>query len=119
MIPQVKLAEFAAKHAMKFIFALLILLVLLTAYCSGRKDGKTGEVVKQQEREIETQGKLGEANETAAGRRVEDAKIAAQQERELTDALEANQDPSRQRVLRGCVIMRQQGRDTSNISACR
>jgi len=119
MILQAKLAEFAAKHAMKFIFALVILLVLLTAYCSGRKDGKTGEVVKQQEREIETQEKLGEANETAAGRRVEDAKIAIQQEKELTDALENTSDPARQRLLRGCIIMRQQGRDVSSISACR
>lgn len=114
-----KLVEFGAKHALKFIIALVILLVLLTAYCSGRKDGKTGEIVEQQERQIEVQENVNEANTGAADRRVDDAKKAAQQERELNDAIQTTTDPSRQRVLRGCLIMRQQGRDTDSISACR
>lgn len=118
MIPP-KLVEFAAKHTMKIVFALLLLLILLTAYCSGRKDGKTGEIVEQQERQIEVQGQVNDANTIAADRRVEDTKKAVEQEKELNDAIKETSDPARQRVLRGCIIMRQQGRDTDTISACR
>jgi hypothetical protein len=117
MTPQ--FAAFASKHAIKFVIVLVLLLVLLTAYCSGRKDGKTGEVVKQQAREIKTQEKLGDANTGAADQRVIDATKAVEQKKELTDALETTTDPDRRRVLRGCIIMRQQGRDTSSIPACR
>lgn len=118
MIPP-QLAGFAAKHAMKFALVAVVLAFLLLAYCSGRKDGKTGEVVEAQEREIEVQEQVGDANSTAADQRVEDTKKAAQQEKELNDAIKETSDPTRQRVLRGCIIMRQQGRDVSKISACR
>lgn len=114
-----KLVEFGAKHAMKFALLAVILAFLLLAYCSGRKDGKTNEIVEQQERQIEVQENVNEANSTAADQRVDDAKKAAQQEKELNDAIKETSDPARQRVLRGCVIMRQQGRDTDTISACR
>lgn len=99
--------------------ALLFGVLLTLAYCNGRSAGRQGEVVKQQEREIDTQRDLGRANENAADARVEGATKAAQQERELTDALNATKDPDRQRALRGCAILRQQGRDTAHIPACR
>lgn len=99
--------------------AALFGLLLTLAYCSGEDAGKSGEIVKQQEREIETQRDLNTANEDAASARVKDAVEAIRQEKELTDALEATDNPDRQRALRGCVILRQQGRDTSNIPACR
>ena len=70
-------------------------------------------------REVETQRDLGRANDNAGDQRVKDATTAAQQERELSDALKATNDPDRQRALRGCIILRQQGRDTANIPACR
>lgn len=98
---------------------LLFGVMLTLAYCNGRSAGRQGEVVKQQGREIETQRDLGRANENAADARVKDATTAAQQEKELTDALNATKDPDRQRALRGCAILRQQGRDTTNIPACR
>lgn len=98
--------------------AALLGLILLLAYCQGRDDGKTGEVVKQREREIEVQRDVGDANTNAAGTRVEDAVRSERQQKELTDALKATTDPDRQRALRGCVILRQQGRDTSRIPAC-
>jgi len=93
--------------------------LLTLAYCKGESAGSKGEIVKQQEREIETQKDLNQASENAAANRVDDVKRAAQQEKELTDALEATDDPDRQRALRGCIILMQQGRDTSNIPACR
>lgn len=108
----------ANKIAFYLGLALLVVAILTLAYCTGRQDGKTGEVVKQQEREIEVQKDVGDANTKAADRRVEDAVKAEREQKELTDALKATTDPDRQRALRGCVILRQQGRDTSRIPAC-
>lgn len=99
--------------------AALFGLLLTLAYCSGEDAGKSGEVVKQQEREIETQRDLNTANEDAASARVKDAVEAIQQEKELTDAIEATDDPDTRRALRGCVILRQQGRNLADIPACR
>lgn len=96
-----------------------VVAVLTVAYCSGRNAGKTGEVNKSLTREIETQHDLGAAAANASDARTTDAVKAAQQQQELSDALNATQDPNRQRALRGCAIMRQQGRDTSRIPACR
>jgi hypothetical protein len=94
--------------------------VLLTlAYCKGQSAGKSSEIIKQQDREIEVQKDLGKANENAAGDRLSDFEQARAQERELTNALQATSDPDRQRALRGCIILRQQGRDVSNLPACR
>ena len=115
--PQV--AGFLSKYGIWLGIAALMVTILFTAYCAGKTAGKNIEVLEQQEREIETQRDLGEANETAAGARVEDAKREAAQEKELTDALQATDDPVRQRTLRGCIIMQQQGRDTADIPACR
>lgn len=122
MIPAFLTSRFGPL-ASKLIFfggiALLVGALLLLTYCTGRSDGKTGEVVKQQEREIETQRDLGRANENAAASRVEDATKAAQQKEELNHAIADTKDPDRARALRGCLILRQQRRDTSHISACR
>jgi hypothetical protein len=110
---------FLAKYGIYIGLALVVAAVLVLTYCEGHKAGKSGEVVQEQKRTIQTQQEVGSANENAAAARVSDATTAAQQERELKDALDATNDPSRQRVLRGCLIMRQQGRDTKNIPACR
>jgi len=99
--------------------AALVLALLTLAFCQGKQAGKSGEIVKQQGREIETQQDLGRANSNAAEARVNDAVKAAQQRKELDDAITATDDPDRQRALRGCVILRQQGRDTTNIPGCR
>jgi hypothetical protein len=122
MIPSFLVTRFGPLGAKLVFFggiALLLLLAALAIYLSGRSDGKTGEIVGQQKREIETQIDLGRAGEKAADARVKDATTAAKQEKELTDALNATKNPDRQRTLRGCAILRQQGRDTSNIPACR
>lgn len=99
--------------------ALLAVAILTMAYCKGQSAGKTGEVVKQQAREIEVQKDLGNANENAADKRLTDLDRARTQERELNNALQATHDPDRQRALRGCIILRQQGRDVSHLPACR
>jgi hypothetical protein len=109
---------FLAKYGIYIGLALLVAGILGLAYCEGHKSGKSGEVVHEQQRTIQTQQEVGVANENAAGARVADATKAVQQKKELDDALHATNDPNRQRVLRGCLILRQQGRDTKNIPAC-
>ena len=114
------LTAFFSKYGIYLALAAVVVAVLGLTYCQGQKAGKSGEVVKQQERTIETQQQVGAANENAAGARVAAATKAAQQEKELTDALHATNDPNRQRVLRGCIIMRQQGRSDKDLpAACR
>ena len=110
---------FLQKYGLYIGLALLVFVALALTYCTGSRAGKSGEVVKSQARTIETQQQVGAANENAAASRVKDATKAAQQERELKDALAATNNPDRQRTLRGCLIMRQQGRDTKDIPACR
>lgn len=122
MIPAFLVNKFGPL-ASKFIFfggiAMFVAALLLLSYCSGRSDGKTGEVVKQQGREIKVQQDLGHANENAAGSRVQDAVKAEQQKKELNDAIKDINGPDRARALRGCIILRQQGRNTADIPACR
>lgn len=114
------IAKFGAKYGIYVAIAALVAVVLALTYCQGRSAGKSGEVVKQQKREITVQREVGAANENAATARVSDATKVAQQEEELKDALEATNDPNRQRVLRGCIIMRQQGRNDKDLpAACR
>ncbi len=89
--------------------ALVLVAILSLAYCKGQSAGRSGEVIKQQKREIEVQQDLGRANDKAGAQRLDDAMKSTKQEKELTDALNATSDPDRQRILRGCVILRQQG----------
>lgn len=109
---------FLAKYGIYLGLALLVAGILGLAYCEGHKSGKSGEVVQEQKRTIQVQQDVGAANENAASARVADATKAAQQEKELTDAINSSNDPNKQRVLRGCLILRQQHRDTKNIPEC-
>lgn len=111
---------FLQKYGIYLAIAAVVVAVLGLTYCQGQKAGKSGEVVKQQGRTIKTQIEVGAANENAAAARVSDATKAAQQTRELQDALKSTDDPNRARVLRGCIIMRQQGRSDKDLPAvCR
>lgn len=111
---------FLAKYGIYIGLAFAVVGILTLAYCKGQSAGKSGEVVHEQARTIQTQQEVGSANENASTARVADSTKAVQQERELKDALASTNDPNRQRVLRGCIIMRQQGRDTKDLpAACR
>lgn len=104
------LPPFLQKYGIYLAIVAVVIAVLGLTYCQGQKAGRSGEVVKQQERTIQVQQEVGSANENAADARVSDATKAAQQEKELKDALAATNDPNRQRLLRGCLIIKQQGR---------
>lgn len=108
---------FLAKYGIYIGLAALVVLALGLAYCEGHKAGKSGEIVKEQQRTIQTQQEVGNANENAAAARVSDATKSEQQKKELQDALNATNDPDKQRALRGCIILRQQGRLTKDIPA--
>lgn len=116
-------AAFAAKHGSKLIAGgaalLLLILVLSLTYCAGRKDGKTGEVVEQQERTIELQQDAAGAASTAADERLEDTVTIAEQKKELDDAIKAAEDPATLRIRRGCLVMRQQHPGAPAAPACR
>lgn len=99
--------------------ALLAVVILTVTYCNGKSAGRSGEVARQLERETETLRDVGTANENAAATRVDDLTKAERQNEELNDALETTDDPDRQRALRGCIVLRQQGVDTANVSSCR
>lgn len=117
MIP-LSVAGLLKKWWPAFAVAAIFGLLLGTAYCKGQSAGQQGEVVKQQDRELEVQSDLGRANDVAANQRVKDAAEAVHQEKELQDALDTTNDPDRRRALRGCIILRQQGRDTQDIPEC-
>lgn len=114
----ITLPPFLAKYGFYILGALIVVGILGLAYCEGHKSGKSGEVVQEQKRTIQTQQEVGNANENAAAARVADATKSAQQEKELSDAIKSTDDPNRARIERGCVILRQQHRDTKNIPEC-
>lgn len=121
MIPLSLITRFGPKGAKVVFFGALLLAVLvvgLVVYAIGRGDGKQGQLTFELQREVKVQADVGDANTNASDARVEDAVESEQQQKELKDALDATQNLDRQRALRGCVIMRQQGRDTSRIPAC-
>lgn len=122
MIPQFLIARFGSTGAKLVFFGTIVAVLLLVVggiYLAGHSAGKSGKVVKEQARMIDMIQKVGVANDNAAAARVDDAKRQDQQKQELNDALKnaTGDDDARRRA--GCVILRQQGRDTASIPACR
>lgn len=102
------------------IAAIVVILGILTyVYFHAFSAGKTTEVVKQVQREAEVQVKINDANENASAARVDAERELAEQARELQDAQQDADSLDTIRIKRGCVVLRQQGRDTSKIPACR
>lgn len=86
---------------------------LLLAYCTLREKPEPSHTSQ-----IKAISEDLDANANIADIRVEDAVRAEQQQREIEDAVKNSTGPDDLRALRGCVILRQQGRDTSKIAAC-
>lgn len=99
--------------------ALLVVLVLALAYCSGRRDGKLASEVEQARIEREVLERGSSAAEKASEARVRDAVRVTEQRKELEDASRDCDEASGEcDVKRGCTILRQQAFDTSDIAAC-
>ena len=88
-------------------------------YFRGVSAGKTGAQVQAQKREVKIQIEVKDANENASAARVEDTSELQNQMQELKDAQRDAKDLDDARRKRGCIVLRQQGRDTSRIPACR
>lgn len=116
MPPQ--LAAFFSKYGVYIGIAVVGMLILTLAFCQGKQSGKQGEVINQQERELDFNAAEKGAAVTASDKRVSDVVRVAMEAKELQDALETETDPYARRVLRGCIVLRQQGRDTSGIPGC-
>lgn len=111
--------QFLAKWWPALLAGVVIIVAVTVIYFRGYSAGKTTEVVKQVQRENEVQIKINDANENASAARVEAATKLEQQQRELEDVQAEAGSVDALRVKRGCVVLRQQGRDVSKIPACR
>lgn len=109
-----KLGAVGAKFAVFGTIAALVGVILLLTYCASG----THEKSKQDAATIKVQELGTKADDNAAAARVEDAKRSAQQQQELDNAIDNSLSPDDQRRRSGCVILRQQGRDTSHIPQC-
>jgi hypothetical protein len=111
--------QFLAKWWPALLAGVVIIVAVTVIYFRGYSAGKTTEVVKQVQREAEVQVKINDANENAAQARVDAATALQNQAQELQDVQEQAGSVDALRIKRGCVVLRQQGRDTSKIPACR
>lgn len=113
------LKAFLGKFGPYIAVAAMVVAVLTLAYCNGRSAGASREVNNELERTNEVQRQVGEANEVAGKARLEDRLTITQQKKELDDAIATGEDADTLRRRRGCLILRQQGRDTAGNPACR
>jgi hypothetical protein len=121
MIPAFLISRFGPKLAKVvfyggIVFVLLLLLVGFILY--EQHVGSQKEVAKQQARELKVQQQVDKANNFNADIRVEDAVRSERQTQELKDVVKNAPNPDAARIARGCLILRQQGRDTSHVAGC-
>jgi outer membrane murein-binding lipoprotein Lpp len=113
---------FVKKHWQVILPVVAVILIvgsLVVIYSGGFGAGKATEVVKSQARELELKDDIMDANENASDARVEAATALQNQAEELEDAQQETDSLDTVRIKRGCVVLRQQGRDIRQIPACR
>jgi len=111
-------SDFLEANRSLLIYAAIILAVIALctlSYCAGG----AGETIKSQDGTIKVQAQVIAADGNAADARVGDTVKIANQQREIEDAVENTSGVDDARRARGCVVLSQQGRDTSRIAACR
>lgn len=121
MIPSFLIARYGPEAARIIVAGGIIvgaLLIGLTVYMLGRSDGKTGEIAKRQAAQIELQADIRKADQRAADTRTGDAVRLEQHRKELDDAFKDANGPDDRRARRGCVIVRQQGRNPADVPGC-
>ena len=111
--------EFLGKWWPAILAFVVILIAVGVIYTRGVSAGKTGEQLKNAKEDIIVVEKVTEANTAAAEQRVEDATRLQDQAQEIKDATRDAKDLDDARRKRGCVILRQQGKATDKIPACR
>ena len=98
--------------------ALLFAAILALAYCSGRKAGTDAADLAREKANVEALATASAAAEAAAEERGSDAAVIADQRKELSDAKWTCKGADDCRGMRGCIILRQQGKDLAGIPAC-
>lgn len=107
------------KWRLPIIIGALAAVLMTLAYCQGQSAGKAGEKLEQAEAAAKIDATADKADAKAADARVDSAREAAAQAKELEDATRDAESPDDARRRRGCAIMRQQGFDTTQIASCR
>jgi len=105
------------KWRLPLVIGVLAVLALALTYCQGRSAGKAGEQLKQAEAAARVDAAGDKADAKAAESRVDTAKDLAAQQQELKDATRNAQSHDDARRLRGCAILRQQGRQADAVAA--
>lgn len=113
------LAALKSKWALVGGAALLFAAILALAYCSGRTAGTNAADLAREKANVEALATASAAAEAAAEERGSDAASIAEQRKELSDAKWTCTGADDCRNMRGCIILRQQGKDLSGIAACR
>lgn len=108
-----------ARDNLKFLIASVIgLLLLFVAFSLGHIMGKKSAAMQLAKANVEALATASASAEVIAEQRVDDAELILRQEQELKDVQQGCASDADCRVRRGCVILRQQGSDTSGIPAC-
>ena len=91
------------------------------AQCDGRRQGRQAAALELSRANTRYLQQKAKADELAADQRITDTIAVNRQEEELRDAIAATPDerPDAVRIRLGCERLRQAGRDTSSIAACR
>lgn len=124
MIPAFLVTKFGPATAKLIFYGGIVLLVILAIggfALYERHVGAAGEVHKQDQQIIRQQATVSRANDNAGDRRVVDAVTLQRETQEIANAHapQAGDTADSARVRGVCVILRQQGRDTSSYPACR
>ena len=105
------------KWRLRIIIGALAAIALSLAYCKGQTAGQTGEQLKQADVAAKIDDRADKADANAADARVDSARQAATEAKELDDATRNAESPDDARRRRGCAILRQQGRDRAATAA--
>ncbi len=107
------------KWRLPIIIGAVAVAAMTLAYCQGGKAARNAELLKQAETAARIDDRADKADAKAADARVDSARQAATEAKELDDATRNAPTADDARRRRGCAIMRQQGFDTTQIAACR
>lgn len=118
MIPTFLITRFGPTAAKAIVYggiALMLTIAIGLFIWHERSIGAAGVIAKDQAATIQVQDQNAKAQDNAAAARVDATKREAQQQQELDNAIDNSQSPDDRRRARGCVVLKQQGVDTSRL----
>lgn len=114
-------AWLAALPQILIVLLVTLPLTFLLGQCDGRRSESARQDAARAAANVEVVKKDGDAKTVAATERATDTILTDQKHKELIDAVQTAPDsaPDAARVRLGCERLRQAGRDTTAIPACR